>query len=91
MPLWQPWLPGTEAGGISDVLFNQKGKDFTGRLSYSWPMKKCSISINRVAPHIHNYKTPKTEQDIKGEHKPLFAYGYGLSYDSRMLQTNDSR
>ena len=25
------WLPGTEAGGITDVLFNNEGKDFTGR------------------------------------------------------------
>lgn len=74
------WLPGTEAGGITDVLFNQNGKNFTGRLSYSWPMKKCSTSINRVAPNLIDYKTPETEQDIKGEHKPLFPYGYGLSY-----------
>ena len=35
------WLPGTEGGGIADVLFrNNKGAvnfDFTGRLSYVWP------------------------------------------------------
>ncbi|AJR06228.1 1,4-beta-D-glucan glucohydrolase [Photobacterium gaetbulicola] len=76
------WLPGTEAGGITDVLFNKDGKDFTGRLSYSWPMKKCSTAINRVAPNIADYVTPATEQDITGEHKPLFPYGYGLSYES---------
>ncbi|PSU35772.1 glycoside hydrolase family 3 protein [Photobacterium lutimaris] len=76
------WLPGTEAGGITDVLFNEQDKDFTGRLSYSWPMKKCSTTINRAAPNIEDYETPTTEQDITGEHKPLFAYGYGLSYTS---------
>tara|TARA_R110001583_G_scaffold1583_4_gene12363 strand:+ start:20045 stop:22777 length:2733 start_codon:yes stop_codon:yes gene_type:complete len=86
------WLPGTEAGGITDVLFNQKGKNFVGRLSYSWPMKKCSTAINRVAPNLVDYQTPETEQDIKGEHKPLFAYGYGLAYglqSSKVLQTQD--
>ena len=35
------WLPGTEGGGIADVLFrNAKGGvsfDFRGRLSYTWP------------------------------------------------------
>ena len=83
------WLPGTEAGGITDVLFNKDGKDFTGRLSYSWPMKKCSTSINRVAPNIADYVTPATEQDITGEHKPLFPYGYGLSYDSENKPEHD--
>ena len=79
------WLPGTEAEGITDVIFNQNGKNFTGRLSYSWPMKKCSTSINRIPLNIPNYKTPATEQDITGEHKPLFAYGYGLSYGKNQL------
>ena len=74
------WLPGTEAGGISDVLFSQHGENFKGRLSYSWPKTKCSTTINRIPPNIADYKTPATEQDITGEHKPLFAYGYGLSY-----------
>ncbi|WP_019614875.1 glycoside hydrolase family 3 protein [Psychromonas ossibalaenae] len=74
------WLPGTEAGGITDVLFNKNGRDFTGRLSYSWPKLKCSTSINRHAPNIEDYQTPQTEQDIAGEHQPLFPYGYGLSY-----------
>lgn len=35
------WLPGSEGGGIADVLFRGQnaGKtyDFTGRLSFSWP------------------------------------------------------
>lgn len=83
------WLPGTEGGGITDLLFNKQGKNFTGRLSYSWPMKKCSTTINRVPPNIIGYKTPATEQDINGEHKPLFAYGYGLSYGSSISSGHD--
>ena len=31
------WLPGTEAGGIADVLFATDGNDFEGRLPFSWP------------------------------------------------------
>lgn len=32
------WLPGTEGGGISDILFQRDPSfDFTGSLSFSWP------------------------------------------------------
>ncbi|MFS4468743.1 glycoside hydrolase family 3 N-terminal domain-containing protein [Maribacter sp. 2210JD10-5] len=32
------WLPGSEGGGISDLLFQRDPAfDFTGRLSFSWP------------------------------------------------------
>jgi beta-glucosidase len=32
------WLPGSEGGGISDLLFQREPSyDFTGRLSFSWP------------------------------------------------------
>ena len=32
------WLPGTEGGGISDLLFKTDPSfDFTGRLSFKWP------------------------------------------------------
>lgn len=83
------WLPGTEAGGITDVLFNKQGENFSGRLPYSWPMKKCSTTINRIAPNIPDYKTPLIEQDIKGNNEPLFAYGYGLSYGEENLLDQD--
>ena len=34
------WLPGSEGGGISDLLFRvDPSYDFTGRLSFSWPAK----------------------------------------------------
>ena len=38
------WLPGTEGGGISDVLFGDF--DFTGKLSMTWPRSMNQIPIN---------------------------------------------
>lgn len=62
------WLPGSEGGYASDVLFqNAKGEvayDFTGKLSYSWPRTAIQTPLNY---DDENYD-------------PLFAYGYGLSY-----------
>ncbi|MHA6608545.1 glycoside hydrolase family 3 protein [Photobacterium damselae] len=83
------WLPGTEGLGITDVLFAKNNADFKGRLSFSWPNKKCSTTINTPTKNIIGYVTPTDgingeliEQDINGEHAPLFPYGYGLSYQS---------
>ncbi|HEU4535125.1 MAG TPA: glycoside hydrolase family 3 N-terminal domain-containing protein [Polyangiaceae bacterium] len=39
------WLPGSEGGGVADVLFGDH--DFTGKLSFSWPGADCQTSINR--------------------------------------------
>ena len=59
------WLPGSEAAGISDLLFQTNPKhDFTGRLSFSWPKLASQSKLN---PHHEGYD-------------PLFKLGYGLSY-----------
>jgi len=62
------WLPGSEGGHATDVMFSGKdGKtayDFKGKLPYSWP---------RTA-----IQTPLNYDDE--DYDPLFAYGYGLSY-----------
>jgi len=79
-PLWQnrelnlanayvaAWLPGTEGGGISDVLFRKKdgavNYDFTGKLSYSWPRDAAAAPLN-------------VGQD---GYDPLFPFGFGGSY-----------
>jgi beta-glucosidase len=66
------WLPGTEGGGIADVLFRKRnGKvanDFTGKLPVSWPRSACQVPLN-VGDANYN---------------PQFAFGYGLSYRSRV-------
>ncbi len=62
------WLPGSEGGGIADVIVGDADgaprHDFVGRLSYSWPQRADQTVLN---PRDEGYE-------------PLFAYGYGLSY-----------
>lgn len=64
------WLPGSEGGGIADVLFadaNGKARyDFKGKLPFSWPK---SLDQAEVNIGDKNYD-------------PLFPYGYGLTYAS---------
>ncbi len=86
------FLPGSEGEGITDVIVGDENRrlryDFTGQLSYSWPNKKRSTSVNTVPKHIPDYVLPEHEQDPKGEHNPLFAYGYGLNYQGRKQSLN---
>lgn len=62
------WLPGTEGGGIADVLFRDAqgnvNKDFRGKLSFSWPQSVEQTALNR---NDANYAA-------------LFPYGFGLTY-----------
>lgn len=46
------WLPGSEGGGISDLLFKtDPSYDFTGKLSFSWPaMAKVTKEKNNLFP-----------------------------------------
>jgi beta-glucosidase len=63
------WLPGTQGGGIADVLAADKNgipqHDFTGRLSFSWP------SDGRGAPI-----------DARSKSGVQFPFGYGLDYQT---------
>jgi len=64
------WLPGTEGGGVADVLFRNKdgavAHDFKGRLSFSWPRTPNQAPLNVNLP----------------KYDPLFKLGYGLRYSS---------
>jgi beta-glucosidase len=64
------WLPGTEGGGVADVLFRRRSgrvdHDFSGTLPYSWPRSACQNA---------NVGDPG--------YNPQFAFGYGLTYRSR--------
>lgn len=62
------WLPGSEGGGVADVIIGDPNgrplNDFSGRLSYSWPKFAGQFTLN------------------KGQrgYNPLFPLGYGLGY-----------
>jgi beta-glucosidase len=57
------WLPGSEGGGIADVLFRRsvdgRHYDFRGRLPFAWP------------------RSPRPPDAARGE-RPLFPWGFGL-------------
>lgn len=38
------WLPGSEGGGVADVLFGKS--DFSGKLGYSWPRSSDQTAVN---------------------------------------------
>ena len=61
------WLPGTEGGGVADVLFRKQDGEpnygFTGQLSFSWPRDDTQTTVNRN----------------DGNYTPLFRYGFGLT------------
>jgi beta-glucosidase len=70
------WLPGSEGGGVADMLFRdvqgQVRYDFTGRLSFSWPNTPLDVELN-----VGN-----------AEYYPLFAYGFGLSVNEQAQLAN---
>ena len=48
------WLPGTEGGGVADVLFGSV--PFSGRLSFSWPAHAHQMTKEeRSAPRAAQY------------------------------------
>lgn len=62
------WLPGSEGGGVADVLLRDAAGgvqfDFTGKLSFSWP-RRADQYANNVG---------------EAGYDPQFPFGYGLSY-----------
>ncbi|WP_179563111.1 glycoside hydrolase family 3 protein [Sphingomonas sp. R3G8C] len=62
------WLPGSDGGGIADVLVGTAQgaprSDFQGRLSFSWPRTAGQFTLNQGKPG----------------YDPLFPLGYGLGY-----------
>ncbi len=65
------WLPGSEGGGVADVLIGDKAgrprHDFTGKLAFSWPKRPDQAVLNRGDPG----------------YEPLYAYGYGSGYGGK--------
>ncbi|MBN26054.1 MAG: beta-glucosidase [Alteromonadaceae bacterium] len=70
------WLPGTEGGGVADVLFSTENAelqhDFKGKLSFSWPKSPTQTNINRF-----------DKNDTA-----LLPYGFGLKYGQKSTLGN---
>ena len=66
------WLPGSEGGGIADVLVASADgaprHDFRGRLSFSWPRRPDQAPQNRGS----------------SDYDPQFAYDFGLTYAAQV-------
>lgn len=59
------WLPGTEGGGVADVLFGDY--PFVGRLPYTWPRSMAQLPFDFDA------------LPASGPDAPLFPAGFGLT------------
>jgi beta-glucosidase len=57
------WLPGTEGGGVADVLFGDA--PFTGSLPYTWPRTNDQLPINIA-----------TSEGLTGCDAPLLPFGF---------------
>ena len=42
------WLPGTEGGGVADILFGDVKP--TGKLSFDWPVSVAQLPVDRFMP-----------------------------------------
>tara|TARA_R110002049_G_scaffold90007_2_gene225963 strand:- start:776 stop:1174 length:399 start_codon:yes stop_codon:yes gene_type:complete len=60
------WLPGSEGDGIAEVLFG--AYNFTGKIPHSWPKSE------------EDFKTKYGPNFWDKSFKPLYEFGYGLSY-----------
>jgi beta-glucosidase len=81
------WLPGSEGGGIADVLF-RKGDgevniDFTGKLSFSWP-RGATARSGTLGSGTDGSGTDSNGTDSNIHHgggdSPLFPNRFGLAY-----------
>ncbi|GAB3880694.1 glycoside hydrolase family 3 N-terminal domain-containing protein [Spirosoma agri] len=69
------WYPGQEGGNaIADVLFGDYNP--AGRLPISVPK-----SVGQL-PVYYNYKNPARHDYVEMDARPLFPFGYGLSYST---------
>jgi beta-glucosidase len=84
------WLPGSEGGGVADVLFRAAdghlAHDFHGKLSFSWPRTPQPTAANAVRV-AGMHETGRSANGTVGHRgaggdMPLFPYGYGLTYAS---------
>ncbi|WP_437968644.1 exo 1,3/1,4-beta-D-glucan glucohydrolase [Sorangium sp. So ce260] len=75
------WLPGSEGGGVADVLFGDH--EFQGKLSFSWPSADCQTPINKGDGELplfpYGYGLMTTDADVLGDDLPEVSTGHGCA------------
>ncbi|WP_437568984.1 glycoside hydrolase family 3 protein [Sorangium sp. So ce542] len=75
------WLPGSEGGGVADVLFGDH--EFQGKLSFSWPSADCQTPINKGDGETplfpYGYGLATTDADALGDDLPEVSTGHGCA------------
>jgi beta-glucosidase len=64
------WLPGSEGGGIAEVLYGEF--NFSGKLTHTWPASREQIPLNAGPVYADEPRGSGTA--------PLFQIGFGLRY-----------
>src|SRR3954469_15973294 len=80
------WLPGSDGGGIADVLFQPRagatGYDFTGRLSFSWPATAMPVTFERTQANdnqTNGNQAGDNQADATQVRGAQFPRGFGLT------------
>ncbi len=84
------WLPGTEASGITDVLFGDH--DFTGKLSHTWPSSISQEPINWGDPQYlplfpYGFGLSYAQNDVPSITAPSFAFYPNPAADFLMIRS----
>src|SRR5262249_48246396 len=75
------WYPGSEGGGVADVLFGVNGANFTGKLPVTWKVDAVDTPVNfctttdacgDTGDHYMNAAAPPATV--------RYPFGFGLSY-----------
>merc|ERR1739838_526269 len=81
------FLPGSAGDGVSDVLISgqETSHDFVGRLSRSWPKRKCDYNVKGVpSTFLAGWTSPdgieRSYESIANPEQRPFPVGFGFSY-----------
>jgi len=80
------WFPGTETGNaLADVLFGDVNPSAKLVMSFPYHVGQCPVYYNHFntgRPYKEGYKDRFLSRYIDIPNKPLYEFGYGLSYTS---------